>query len=309
MFGAVCYKINHKATGLWNFLKIEGVPMEVYDYHQPSNSVWNPFAASKLVSLMLKSGRVENSVPAAVAAGLRIISLYKIAEEWTASIEAGHFLNDSEIVKETYKLLNNAGFKEENSFYCVSCLVAALLGSKRDMLAVFDPASDFLPVTLAKALIAGYAGLPDQSLIHWILEQGPDSQTADLQYALGKMAEGNEASLRYLISLIVPFWRNLVADWSSGDFEDNISKLGFLFERASLLPDHPDFMAWRAMTIYQFGFSGDEDTACRLIAQAAFLGSPEAWRLIEEWSFSSGDLERVMKALIDVGREKFCKQQ
>jgi hypothetical protein len=307
MFGGVCYKNNHEATGVQNFLKIEGAPMEVYDYHQPSNSVWNPFAASKLVSLMLKSGRVENSVPAAVAAGLRIISLYKIAEEWTVSIEAGHFLNDSEIVKETYKLLNNAGFKEENSFYCVSCLVAALLGSKRDMLAVFDPASDFLPVTLAKALIAGYAGLPDQSLIHWLLEHGPENQTAALAGALYEVAQGNESSLRSLISLIFPFWKNLVEEWTGEDF--NISSLGFLFESASRLPDHPALMAWRAMMIHRFGFSGDEDAAYRLIAQAAFLGSPEAWRLIEEWSFCSGDQERVMKALIDVGREKFCKLQ
>jgi hypothetical protein len=279
--------------------------MEMQDPYQPISPAWNPFAASQLVSFMLKSGRVEKSVPAAVAAGLRIISLYHIAEEWVASIEGGHLLNESTIVEETYGLLNASGFKDEISFYCVSCLLAALIGSKHDMLAVFNPATDSLPVTLAKALIAGYAGPPDQSLIHWILKHGPESQTADLKCALHEIAEENDSSLRNLVSLIVPFWRNLVADWSSGDFENNISKLGFLFDRASMLPDHPDFMAWRAMTIYQFGFSGDEETACRLVAQAAFLGSPEAWRLIEEWSFSSGDLERVMKALIDVGREKF----
>jgi hypothetical protein len=210
-------------------------------------------------------------------------------------------------VYETYELLNKAGFKEDNSIYIVNCLIASIIGGHYTMSALFDAASDSIAVTVAKALMAGYAGIPDQSLLHWLLDRGPENQTATLARTLNEVAQGNECSLRGLISLIFPFWKNLVEEWTGEDF--NISSLGFLFESASRLPDHPALMAWRAMMIHRFGFSGDEDAAYRLIAQAAFLGSPEAWRLIEEWSFCSGDQERVMKALIDVGREKFCKLQ
>lgn len=277
--------------------------------HDSPKFDWDPFTSSKLMSLMLASGKIEQSAPTAIAAGIRILSLYKIAEEWAQSIEYGLFNSDSKIVEETYNLLVQSGFKEEIAFSCINYLLASLIGQKHEMGAIFDSRRDSLSLIVTKALIAGYAGPPDQHLIEWLLDKGPQNDIGELRYHFSAFKRGSDSSLRTLVSHIIPFWKNMILDWSSSNFEDNISKLGFLFEKASLLNDHADFIAFRAMVMYQFGLSGDEDIACKLLAKAAFLGIQDAWRLIEEWSFSSGDLERLMRSLIDVGREQFCAPQ
>lgn len=276
---------------------------------QEQSRIWDPFVEARAIAEILASGEATEDMPTAVSAGLRFLSAYEISNYWKEIIEDDRKFPALSHLIDTYNLLIDGGFKETNASCCVIILLAACIGYSRDQNPLLNPQRDHILCSTAKAMLAGFIGAPDQDMIEWVLILGnrdSDENAAMLLKLINDSAKGSEPAQRELVSVIVPFWKELVSNWTAGNVEENTQSLGFPFRYAEVLSDHPDFMAWRAYVFYVFGASGDETQARELAAKAAFLGSREAWNLIKAWSFESGDIKRVMETIIAVGISSFC---
>lgn len=273
---------------------------------------WSPYSNWKEIANSLTNGEVFEDCPPTFAAALRVLSAYVISDDWQSLISDEKRL-DTELLSQTQMLLIKAGFREENVTHCIAYLIAAAIGHQSREMSGEWSNEGCSTIEVGKYLLAGYLGSPDPETINWVLgqEDGNDSRSSrELCELIQSSIKNDVEARRKLISTLIPFWKNFVdekicleGDYGHVGLADHLTEtLGFPFKFASLLKDDAEFLAWLGYVHYNYGASGEEKLGRKLVAQAALLGSLEAWNHIEAWWAESDD-DEMFDALIDTGRE------
>lgn len=268
------------------------------------NEFWNPFTEARSIATMLGTGEAAGKTPAFIYSALRFLSAYEISDYWKSLIETDDCVVEFDHLKDTYDLLIEAGFKDTTASFCLVSILSASIGRRNPDIIGQAGRDRRILYPAVMTMIAGYLGTPNIGLIGWVLSlpsNDDDEDAKSVLQILEQSSAGNSIARWNLISLILPYWKNLVSNWNRQKMDNSTRLLGFPFEYAEHLENHPDFMAWKASVYYVFGEAGDEERARKLVAKAAFLGSREAWALISSWSFESHDIHRVMEAVIAEG--------
>ncbi len=270
---------------------------------------WYPFDKYEVLSKMLRSGLIHESVPSAVSAAIRFLSAYEIAHDIENFINSEEEEFEISLFEEVINVLNGAGFREEFSANIICTFFSAKIGrclQKKDYddIIIF---SDLTQITI-ELLMSGFMGIPKIEKIKWILEKINDLPSKKMLRAINSSLSGDVEAKKFIINKLLPLWKRILSVWSNDDFDCKPEMLGIFFEFAEEFHEDPEILEFIARVNFRYGSYGADEAALRIAAKAAFLGSRGAWEFIREILDESGRRDDMVNVIVDLGIEKFCNR-